>query len=43
MTGPARERTYSWGDPGESATAARTSAADRLLGTAVSSILLIRP
>jgi uncharacterized protein (TIGR00369 family) len=23
---PARERTYSWGDPGESATAARTSA-----------------
>ena len=26
MTGPARERTYSWGDPGESAAAARTSA-----------------
>lgn len=26
MTEPARERTYSWGDPGKSATAARTSA-----------------
>jgi uncharacterized protein (TIGR00369 family) len=26
VTEPARERTYSWGDPGKSATAARTSA-----------------